>query len=118
MVGFYASNDVNFTDSIHAVDSAECEWVRFSTEVLLQGFIEDAVSAGGPGEQRHARLEFHVVRRTEDFVNRPAPHGADKLDAFAQTRPQHGVFEVRTGFVDGGDRECSRQGTVSQAFDL
>jgi len=68
--------------------------VACATEVPVDEPLEDGSGRRDAGEERCARVEFHVVRRAEHVVHGPPFDAHHRLGAFQQTGTEHRVAQV------------------------
>ena len=86
--------------------------------VLVEQAVEHGARRRHAREQRRARPQFEVVRRTKDLRRRSALDAEGRLPAFQQPRSEDRVFEVRPGLLDALDRVVLRGWTERQPVEL
>jgi hypothetical protein len=84
---------------------------------MRDGFRKDFRLRDGV-EQRHARPEFHVIRRAQDICYRHFACSHDEARAFDQARPEQVMLQVSEGLSVRADREALSHRAEAETGDL
>ncbi len=97
----------------------ECSGVHLAATEALNRFLERArACASNDSEQRHARVELHVIRRAENRVQRSSCVRQDQARALLKPRPKHRVGKVGSRLRARGNPEGNCGWRATQASQL
>ena len=82
--------------------------VALAFEIFLENPMKDRVLRRHEREQRDARSQFHVVRRSENVMRRASLDGERGFSAFDETRTEDRMLQIRARFVKAADRVVPR----------
>ena len=92
--------------------------VGAAVEVAVQGLPEQRLLRRDGGEQRHRRMEFQVVGRSENLVHCLVADVQHKARALAQPRSEHRMREISLGLGTAREAEVLGHRAATEAPQL
>lgn len=100
------------------IDKIDRALIALPVEVRLEYAVKDRVAWRHEREERCARSQFHVVRRSEDLMRRAAIDREHRLGARDETRTEDRMPQIRARFVEAADRVALGRGAQPEPGEL
>src|SRR3569833_2435113 len=101
--------------AFRSAELLEGEAIVLSAKELRQRCQERPIVRGRAGKQSHGGMKLHVIRRTEDLLDRALLHLVHQMRAFPQPRSQRRVLQIRSRLSQAGDAVLMSHSAAAQA---